>query len=97
MSDNGAEAIQVDEPQQDEQNEVEEVAATTGSPSDFLKTVVGEHVVVRLNSGVDYRGTLSPFPPLLSLPLTLLLFAGVLSCLDGYMNIAVRLPLARVW
>ncbi|ORY74778.1 hypothetical protein BCR35DRAFT_251175, partial [Leucosporidium creatinivorum] len=41
-----------------------------GSPSDFLKQVVGEHVVVRLNSGVDYR--------------------GVLSCLDGYMNIALE-------
>lgn len=30
----------------------------TGSPSDFLKAVVGEAVIVRLNSGVDYRGAL---------------------------------------
>jgi hypothetical protein len=30
---------------------------TTGSPSDFLKNVVGKRVVVRLTSGVDYRGT----------------------------------------
>lgn len=32
------------------------VAETSGSPADFLKHVVGESVVVRLNSGVDYRG-----------------------------------------
>jgi len=42
----------------------------SGSPSDFLKAVVGKRVVVRLVSGVDYR--------------------GVLSCLDGYMNIALE-------
>ncbi|CAM9787326.1 unnamed protein product, partial [Discosporangium mesarthrocarpum] len=41
------------------------------SPSDFLKTVLGRPVVVKLNSGVDYR-------------------AGVLACLDGYMNIAME-------
>lgn len=47
--------------------------STTGSggtPSDFLKQVVGHQVTVRLNSGVDYR--------------------GILSCLDGYMNIALE-------
>jgi hypothetical protein len=27
-----------------------------GSPNDFLKKVIGKHVVVRLNSGVDYHG-----------------------------------------
>ncbi|CAH7676819.1 small nuclear ribonucleoprotein [Phakopsora pachyrhizi] len=43
---------------------------TGGTPSDFLKQVVGHQVVVRLNSGVDYK--------------------GVLSCLDGYMNIALE-------
>ncbi|KAK9895527.1 LSM-domain-containing protein [Cystobasidium minutum MCA 4210] len=32
---------------------------STGSPSDFLRNVVGHKVVVRLNSGVDYRGILS--------------------------------------
>ncbi|KAK1227083.1 hypothetical protein PQX77_009916 [Marasmius sp. AFHP31] len=42
----------------------------TGSPTDFLKGVVGKRVIVRLNSGVDYR--------------------GILSCLDGYMNIAME-------
>ncbi|KZT24292.1 Sm-like ribonucleo protein [Neolentinus lepideus HHB14362 ss-1] len=45
-------------------------AAILGSPTDFLKGVVGKRVVVRLTSGVDYR--------------------GVLSCLDGYMNIALE-------
>ncbi|EPS93602.1 hypothetical protein FOMPIDRAFT_95978 [Fomitopsis schrenkii] len=42
----------------------------TGSPTDFLKGVVGKRVVVRLTSGIDYR--------------------GLLSCLDGYMNIALE-------
>lgn len=41
-----------------------------GSPTDFLKGVVGKRVIVRLTSGVDYR--------------------GLLSCLDGYMNIALE-------
>lgn len=39
-------------------------------PSDFLKEIIGQPVVVKLNSGVDYR--------------------GVLTCLDGYMNIALE-------
>jgi len=41
-----------------------------GSPTDFLKGVVGKRVTVRLTSGVDYQ--------------------GLLSCLDGYMNIALE-------
>ncbi|PWN33255.1 uncharacterized protein FA14DRAFT_147023 [Meira miltonrushii] len=45
-------------------------SAAKGSPNDFLKKVIGKHVVVRLNSGVDYH--------------------GVLSCLDGFMNIALE-------
>ncbi|KAG1772937.1 hypothetical protein EV702DRAFT_976253 [Suillus placidus] len=45
-------------------------SAPTGTPTDFLKGVVGKKVIVRLTSGVDYR--------------------GVLSCLDGYMNIALE-------
>lgn len=32
------------------------------SPSDFLKTVLGRSVVVKLNSGIDYRGELSYGP-----------------------------------
>ncbi|KAF4612528.1 hypothetical protein D9613_012754 [Agrocybe pediades] len=42
----------------------------TGTPTDFLKGVVGKRVVVRLVSGVDYK--------------------GLLSCLDGFMNIALE-------
>ncbi|OAF70176.1 U6 snRNA-associated Sm-like protein LSm6 [Intoshia linei] len=40
------------------------------NPSEFLKSVVGNPVVIKLNSGTDYR--------------------GVLTCLDGYMNIALE-------
>lgn len=39
-------------------------------PGEFLKTIKGKPVVVKLNSGVIYR--------------------GVLSCLDGFMNIALE-------
>lgn len=31
-------------------------------PSDFLKTVIGRPVVVRLNTGVDYRGKTASRP-----------------------------------
>merc|ERR1712223_2091015 len=40
------------------------------TPGEFLKLLLRRPVVVKLNSGVDYR--------------------GVLSCLDGYMNIALE-------
>ncbi|CAG8462078.1 7697_t:CDS:2 [Diversispora eburnea] len=40
------------------------------SPTEFLNIVIGRPVLVKLNSGVDYR--------------------GILSCLDGYMNIALE-------
>jgi len=33
-------------------------APTSGSPNEFLKAVVGKRVVVRLLSGVDYKGGL---------------------------------------
>ncbi|XP_048453353.1 U6 snRNA-associated Sm-like protein LSm6 isoform X1 [Rhincodon typus] len=46
------------------------------TPSDFLKQIIGRPVVVKLNSGVDYR--VVSFLP------------GVLACLDGYMNIALE-------
>jgi hypothetical protein len=35
------------------------ISSTSGSPADFLKGVVGKRVVVRLTSGVDYRGAFS--------------------------------------
>ena len=31
-------------------------SATTKTPGDFLKAIRGRPVVVKLNSGVDYRG-----------------------------------------
>jgi U6 snRNA-associated Sm-like protein LSm6 len=64
------------------------VPSTSGSPTDFLKGVVGKRVVVRLVSGVDYRGMsyylcVHHDDPLKG-P------AGVLTCLDGFMNIALE-------
>ncbi|KAI6206954.1 U6 snRNA-associated Sm-like protein LSm6 [Aphelenchoides besseyi] len=46
------------------------MATRRQNPSDFLKAIVGKPVVVKLYSGVDYR--------------------GILSCLDGFMNIALE-------
>lgn len=34
----------------------EKASATTKTPADFLKSIRGRPVVVKLNSGVDYRG-----------------------------------------
>jgi len=34
----------------------EKVSGTTKTPADFLKSIRGRPVVVKLNSGVDYRG-----------------------------------------
>jgi U6 snRNA-associated Sm-like protein LSm6 len=67
-------------------------SAPTGTPTDFLKGVVGKKVIVRLTSGVDYRGILSfPVPPLHNIRTHVCsLCVGVLSCLDGYMNIALE-------
>jgi U6 snRNA-associated Sm-like protein LSm6 len=72
-------------------------------PSDFLKNIIGRPVLVKLNSGVDYRGMLqqkvipdAEFASVslcLAATLTLSLPArpsGVLTCLDGYMNIALE-------
>jgi U6 snRNA-associated Sm-like protein LSm6 len=30
-------------------------------PTDFLNQIIGQQVVVRLNSGIDYKGSLSKF------------------------------------
>ncbi|GJN93283.1 hypothetical protein Rhopal_006330-T1 [Rhodotorula paludigena] len=54
----------------DANNHQQQQGTELPGPGAFLKGVVGQPVVVRLNSGVDYR--------------------GVLSCLDGYMNIALE-------
>lgn len=67
-------------------------AAAARTPADFLKSIKGKPVVVKLNSGVDYRGKCL-------LCVYALLFiqrrnqdcgSGILACLDGYMNIAME-------
>ena len=57
-------------------------------PSGFLTEIIGSHVKVKLNSGVEYTGivetssgkccTLTPLP------------LGLLSSIDGYMNLAME-------
>ena len=64
------------------------------TPSEFLKLIIGRPVVVKLNSGVDYRGIL--INNKLSDKWQILVFIygqkkkGILVCLDGYMNIALE-------
>ena len=62
------------------------------NPSDFLKLIIGKPVVVKLNSGVDYRGKLLEREQDLwgALYIEFGFAAGVLACLDGYMNIALE-------
>ncbi|KAI8984371.1 U6 snRNA-associated Sm-like protein LSm6 [Mycotypha africana] len=36
-----------------------ESSSTSRTPSDFLSTVLGKTVIVKLNSGIDYKGTLA--------------------------------------
>lgn len=60
------------------------------TPSDFLKLIIGKPVVVKLNSGVDYRGTSTCCKSYGALLLEYIPRAGVLACLDGYMNIALE-------
>ena len=43
-------------PPPDEQSPPPPPPLHAGSPTDFLKGVVGKRVIVRLTSGVDYRG-----------------------------------------
>uniref|UniRef100_A0A0N4ZNZ2 Sm domain-containing protein n=1 Tax=Parastrongyloides trichosuri TaxID=131310 RepID=A0A0N4ZNZ2_PARTI len=40
------------------------------NPTDFLQNIIGKPVLVKLNTGIDYR--------------------GILSSLDGFMNIALE-------
>jgi U6 snRNA-associated Sm-like protein LSm6 len=49
----------------------------TQKPTDFLKNVIGKSVLVKLNSGIEYRGISW-------------LNKGTMACLDGYMNIALE-------
>ncbi|KAJ3406082.1 U4/U6-U5 snRNP complex subunit lsm6 [Chytridiales sp. JEL 0842] len=38
---------------------MEQPAERKKSPTEFLNAVIGQSVVVKLNSGIDYRGTLA--------------------------------------
>lgn len=73
------------------------------TPADFLKNIKGKSVIVKLNSGVDYRGAVPQGPQSaiwarrqLAPPWAAnehtraCLPAGILACLDGYMNIAME-------
>ena len=57
------------------------------SPSEFLKLITGRPVVVKLNSGVDYRGIECIC---YNIVYNYYYHAGILACLDGYMNIALE-------
>lgn len=65
------------------------------APSEFLKQIIGKPVVVKLNSGVDYRGKHANKPwsdgAVFGVGFNKnFLRLGVLACLDGYMNIALE-------
>ncbi|KAH9623691.1 hypothetical protein KSS87_012171 [Heliosperma pusillum] len=77
----------------------------TKTPADFLKSIRGRPVVVKLNSGVDYRVRALDLPmnkgsfAKLTIPLKFSVNKpvgaggdadGILACLDGYMNIAME-------
>ncbi|KAL7749789.1 U4/U6-U5 snRNP complex subunit lsm6 [Sorochytrium milnesiophthora] len=47
------------------------------NPTEFLSSLTGNKVVVKLNSGVEYHGIAC-------------LTERLLACLDGYMNIALE-------
>ncbi|KAB5544441.1 hypothetical protein DKX38_012553 [Salix brachista] len=83
----------------------EKGSTTTKTPADFLKSIRGRPVVVKLNSGVDYRDFLVTHrccPEMGRVfrkhndSLTYKAvqnfhdFYGILACLDGYMNIAME-------
>ncbi|KAM3702276.1 hypothetical protein ACJW31_04G013500 [Castanea mollissima] len=59
----------------------EKGSATTKTLGDFLKSIRGRLVVVKLNSGQTSSDGVCP---------TLFSSACILACLDGYMNIAME-------
>lgn len=74
-----------------------------GSPSEFLKNIVGKRVKVRIGSGIDYHGkslfghpiiptgTHAKCPSDRGGDLRVVAYvAGLLTCLDGYMNVALE-------
>jgi small nuclear ribonucleoprotein (snRNP)-like protein len=65
----------------------------------WLQAIKGKQVLVKLNSGVDYRGmcrahadATHKYLKRLQMPAFAAgaSFAGILACLDGYMNIAME-------
>lgn len=65
-----------------------EAQSNSRTPTDFLSTVLGKTVKVKLNSGIDYKGNnLNILNGTRKLNLDLI---GTLACLDGYMNIALE-------
>lgn len=63
---------------------------STSDPSGFLSEIIGSPITVKLNSGVEYRGSLVRIALLLLLLLLLMVTIGELSSVDGYMNIALE-------
>lgn len=57
--------------------------------SQFINQIHGRAVVVKLNSGVDYRGLFCKGNGKFRLFKLISGILGVLACLDGYMNIAL--------
>lgn len=66
------------------------MSARKQTPNDFLKQLLGRPVVVKLNSGVDYRGKLWQLLGASLFSKTVSIISGVLACLDGYLNIALE-------
>ncbi|KAG1065653.1 hypothetical protein G6F42_026789 [Rhizopus arrhizus] len=61
------------------------------TPTDFLSTVLGQTVKVRLNSGIDYKGKRLGCQGWVEVDFLRVYGAlGTLACLDGYMNIALE-------
>ena len=50
-------------------------------PSQFLQDIIGKNVIVKLNSGLEYRGCNSDRSNV---------EIGTMACLDGFMNIALE-------
>ncbi|KAK4740938.1 hypothetical protein SAY87_024526 [Trapa incisa] len=67
-----------------------EKGSATKTPADFLKSIRGRPVVVKLNSGVDYRGISSQILSFSCSFLFVFVASCILACLDGYMNIAME-------
>jgi U6 snRNA-associated Sm-like protein LSm6 len=64
--------------------------SSLGTPTAFLNNLIGLPVTVKLNSGVDYKG-FSSTSSLWTFWIPLTTFnSGTLTCLDGYMNIALE-------